>query len=302
MKIFAPDYYNDFKCIAGACRHNCCIGWEIDIDPDTYEYYLSLSGDFAERLKSNISFDGETACFLLTGSEERCPFLNENNLCDIILEAGENSLCQICTDHPRFRNFFSDRAETGLGLCCEEACRIILSKKDKTRIVLISDDKEIDEEPDETEQYFLNFRSRLFDTVRNREKTIDERINDMLKMCCSTLPEKSLSEWADIYLGLEHLDEEWVLKLKSLKGDNKQSFRTDTDSETALEQLLVYFLYRHLSPYGNIPALTAFAALSVYIIRSLSSGELNNLAEVTRMYSSEIEYSDENMELLLELL
>ena len=42
MKTVAPDYYPNFKCIASECRHNCCIGWEIDIDEDTFEYYKGL--------------------------------------------------------------------------------------------------------------------------------------------------------------------------------------------------------------------------------------------------------------------
>ena len=33
MKIIAPNYYPAFRCIADKCRHSCCIGWEIDIDP-----------------------------------------------------------------------------------------------------------------------------------------------------------------------------------------------------------------------------------------------------------------------------
>ena len=38
MKIIVPDYYKDFKCLAGDCKHSCCIGWEVDIDADTLEY------------------------------------------------------------------------------------------------------------------------------------------------------------------------------------------------------------------------------------------------------------------------
>ena len=34
MDIFAPSYYKKFKCIADKCHHNCCIGWEIDIDDE----------------------------------------------------------------------------------------------------------------------------------------------------------------------------------------------------------------------------------------------------------------------------
>ena len=54
MKIYVPDYYKDFRCLAGDCKHSCCIGWEIDIDEDTLDYYKSVEGEFGERLKNNI--------------------------------------------------------------------------------------------------------------------------------------------------------------------------------------------------------------------------------------------------------
>ena len=30
-----PSYYRQFRCIGSDCTDNCCIGWEIDIDPET---------------------------------------------------------------------------------------------------------------------------------------------------------------------------------------------------------------------------------------------------------------------------
>lgn len=87
MKTFVPDYYNDFKCLAGDCKHSCCIGWEIDIDADTLEYYNSVEGDFGKRLKNNISHNEDTAFFAMD-SCGRCPFLNEKGLCDIMLNLG----------------------------------------------------------------------------------------------------------------------------------------------------------------------------------------------------------------------
>ena len=35
MIFRTPDFYRDFHCIADRCSDSCCIGWEIDIDPDT---------------------------------------------------------------------------------------------------------------------------------------------------------------------------------------------------------------------------------------------------------------------------
>lgn len=37
MKLRKPDYYDRFRCIAGACKDSCCIGWEIDIDEKKQE-------------------------------------------------------------------------------------------------------------------------------------------------------------------------------------------------------------------------------------------------------------------------
>ena len=50
MKLFAPKYYEDFSCIADKCRHSCCIGWEIDIDPETLAKYSALTADYAAAI------------------------------------------------------------------------------------------------------------------------------------------------------------------------------------------------------------------------------------------------------------
>ena len=160
MKLYAPKYYKRFKCIADKCEHSCCIGWEIDVDADTLKQYKKVKGDFGKRLLENIDLKCDAPHFIL-GEKERCPFLNERGLCDIIIELGEDSLCDICSDHPRFRNFFSDREELGLGLCCEEACRLILSKEEPTEF--ISEDDGEDFELFEDEEILLSVRNELFD-------------------------------------------------------------------------------------------------------------------------------------------
>ena len=54
MKLLAPSYYKKFKCIADKCTHSCCIGWEIDIDTDTYEKYSRMSGEFGKEILKSI--------------------------------------------------------------------------------------------------------------------------------------------------------------------------------------------------------------------------------------------------------
>ena len=69
-----PKYYDKFKCIADKCTDNCCIGWEIEVDSSTNEFYNKVPGKFGKKLRENIK-DG---CFIL-GEDERCPFLNSKN-------------------------------------------------------------------------------------------------------------------------------------------------------------------------------------------------------------------------------
>ena len=160
MNIYAPDYYPRFRCIAGQCRHTCCEGWEIDIDEESLRKYRAVPGPFGERLRACIA-DTDPACFIL--DHDRCPLLNRDNLCDLILHCGEDFLCQICADHPRFRNFWSGRIEIGLGLACEEAARLILSCDHPLRLIRLEGEEE--EAPDETEEWLMNVRQGLLDGV-----------------------------------------------------------------------------------------------------------------------------------------
>ena len=111
MLLKMPSYCKNFRCIADKCTDNCCIGWEIDIDTSSAEYYKTVNGSFGEKLKNNIT-ESPAPSFILCG--ERCPFLNKQNLCDIIINLGEDKLCQICRDHPRYFEWFSNIKEGGI--------------------------------------------------------------------------------------------------------------------------------------------------------------------------------------------
>lgn len=47
MRVRVPDYFDGFSCLAGACPHSCCIGWEVVLDEDTVRRYQQLPGALA---------------------------------------------------------------------------------------------------------------------------------------------------------------------------------------------------------------------------------------------------------------
>ena len=294
MKIFAPDYYKDFRCLMGECKHTCCAGWEIDIDEETAEYYKSVPGDFGKKLCQNIDFGEDCASFILA-EHDRCPFLNKDGLCEIILNLGERAISQVCDDHPRFRNFYEGRTEIGLGLCCEAVAKMVIEKKTETVITEIEDDGEDYEILPEEEEFFA-LREKVFSIAQERETDLEKRIEKILGLCSAELPEKDFAEWAEIYLGLERLDEKWTEVLKKIR--ENPALPKDFD-EISAEQLLCYFLFRHLSPW-NLPETCAFAVLS--LLMTEKAAEQVGIYEGARLYSSEIEYSDENIDALLEII
>ena len=300
MKIVAPDYYTRFQCIAERCRHNCCIGWEIDIDEETYEKYRSVGGAFGARLREGIDLSSGQPCFRL-GEGERCVFLNERGLCDIISTLGESALCEICDSHPRYRNFFSDRTEVGLGLCCEEACRLILTNTDRVALTVLEDDGG-EEALCEEEVEFLAVRERMLGILQDRSLSFDTRVSNLMTYCGLHSDMRTPGEWAAIYRGLERLDGAWDAVLDRFAACG--SFATDGDRDVVWEQLAVYFLLRYTPDSlddGALARRVAFCLHAVRVLRTLGEGlDIEELIELCRMYSSEVEYSEENVEALMD--
>ena len=299
--MVVPSYYHKFKCIASACKHSCCIGWEIDIDTDCAKTYRAVAGEMGARLKNNIAWE-ETPHFIL-GEGERCPFLNERNLCDLILNLGEESLCEICREHPRFYNILPDRTEAGLGLCCEEAARLILGEVEC--VTLLSAPQGEDE--------ILAFRNHLIEIAQNRALTLRESCEKILKFCGKTL--ENLQNSAKILRDLERLDPIWDNTLdlleKPMDFDGFDSAMAERSYE--YEQFLVYLLYRHVASafdLGDAKTWGAFAVLGCEILYRMGaaiwteSGEFSfeEQVELARMFSSEIEYSEENLDRIFEHL
>lgn len=305
MNIAAPTYYKDFRCAAGACRHSCCIGWEIDIDEETAERYRELPGDEGRLLRENIA--GDPPHFVLD-ARGRCPCLTEDNLCRLILTLGEDSLCQICRDHPRFYNIWPGRTEVGLGASCETAAALILSQKTPFAF-------EQGDPPAEGEevQALYELRASLFRAAYDGSRTLEETEDELLRLTGAALPPFTPGAWAMLYEGLERLDEAWSGELELLRRTTSADLaafdRYMGERVREYRNMLAYFLYFHMAEAledGDVPARAAFAVLSVRLLHTLGAcryGEkgafsFEDQVDLFRMYSAEVEYSLDNMGVL----
>lgn len=178
MKTIVPHYYKDFKCIASKCTDTCCAGWEIIIDDETYKNYNNVSGEFGERLRSNLILyeDGEPGFVL---QNNNCPFLNKNNLCDIYTELGEKSLCYTCKTYPRLIEEYSNLREIGVSLSCPEAARLILQGP-KPITFEVSDDYEEENPYDDINfdisMQLISARKMALDILQDRSIDLNHRI------------------------------------------------------------------------------------------------------------------------------
>ena len=129
----------------------------------------------------------------------------------------------------------------------------------------------------------------------------------MLIECNTSLPQKSIEDWADTFLGYERLDESWTDILHKLKDYSKANItafeKYIKQREQEYEQLLVYLIYRYYANAFDLldgALFVSFAALSYKLIYAIGavifteygSFSVEKQIELIRMFSAEIEYSD----------
>ncbi len=145
MLLEYPLFYPDFACIGKACKDSCCKDWVIDIDFDTAEKYQRMEGSLGEKLRKKLhKKDGEF--YFDVEKDGRCPFLQEDGLCEIQKERGEEELSKVCDAYPRRECIFYPYIQLDLHLSCEEAAKFILSWKGELIREELEDDRLTDEE------------------------------------------------------------------------------------------------------------------------------------------------------------
>lgn len=137
IKLETPSYIKEFSCIGGKCEDSCCIGWDIDIDRISFKKYFKTDNvEMRKMFQKNIhnneyctSPDVDYGRVKLKKGK-RCAFLDDENLCVIYKNLGEDNLSNVCTCYPRILNLVDGHYERSLDVACPEAARILLAKEE----------------------------------------------------------------------------------------------------------------------------------------------------------------------------
>lgn len=182
MRYYYPCYFDSFRCVGGMeCPDSCCHIWQVTVDKKTLKKYRKVQGELGRRMRDKI--DKRTGNIEPYGPENRCEFLNENNLCDIVLELGEDYLCNTCHTHPRHEEVYYNVRERSLAITCPIVCKELLLREEPVEIEIKEDNKK-----DMPDRHFdmplyslLSYtRDNMLDLLKRRETGIFHR---MLLIC-----------------------------------------------------------------------------------------------------------------------
>ena len=289
-----PTFYHTFQCKANQCHHTCCQKWTIDVDEETAKLYQTLPTPLGEDLRKFMTVDDEGYYFMFSDKQPTCPLLREDGLCRVVLELGEDSLCDTCHMHPRFYKYIEDLELCGVGLSCEESVeKLLATEGDQLQFTIEDDDCEFTAE----------------------DRPVLENIFDLLALginpaiCQFTLNHSIhyCQELVTVYKKTEPIDEEWTKQLAHLEAilssteasTTMDLLKADTIDVSALNKVYQYILYRQIDMLAeySLESLVRYAFDATVFI-ALLTHQFGNLPEQIRRWSEQIEYDEDNVAFL----
>ena len=121
-----PIFFDNFSCVAGACRNTCCAGWNISVDEVTAGKYK----------KNNIKLDGKQMPLREDG---RCSCLRDDGLCALVCKYGENMLSYTCDFFPRTALENDNYIELYLDNACQAVLEFLMTDNSENRHLTFTD-------------------------------------------------------------------------------------------------------------------------------------------------------------------
>ena len=289
-----PTIYHAFQCKADQCENTCCQLWTIDIDEPTAKRYHAMTGSLGESLRQAITVDDEGSHFIFSKAQPMCPLLNEKGLCKVVLELGEEGLCDTCHMHPRFYKYIEDLELCGVGLSCEASVELLARQEPMDLLLFTIED-------DHKE---FNSEERL--TLHNVFELLAFDLDPNLFKYTPKPSKQSFKELLDLYKQTEPIDENWTAQVNTLSSKLDQliaSVQTyiqhkDMSLFTKVYQDILYRQIDMLSDY-SLESILAYAKDGTDYILIASALEGQPLKQIAR-WSQQIEYDEDNVALLLQ--
>ncbi|WP_296135399.1 flagellin lysine-N-methylase [uncultured Eubacterium sp.] len=303
MKIVKPTFYKNFKCIAGDCPDSCCQGWEVDADSDSLEYYKTLDNslEIKKRIDSVISKDEFDNTIFTLAPKKRCPFLNDENLCDMHIAIGGEHTPYTCRTFPRFIYDFGATREIGISFSCPVASDMMYNTESFDFETDINSDLPTLNDID-AEKYFLLYKGRAeaYKIAKDKNKSIRERLSDLLDL--GVLLQEKLFPYDeggddiaffDVFKNPELINPEWKEKVENF------SLKQVSDTQSN-ENILMYFLYKYLmqAVYDD----DALSKIKMAVLGVLINTYFGEDSWTVHLWSKETEHSQYNMDRYKKLL
>ena len=272
-----PTIYHTFQCKADRCENTCCQLWTIDIDEVTAERYHTMTGPLGESLRQAITVDDEGSHFVFSKEQPMCPLLNEQGLCKVVLELGEEGLCDTCHMHPRFYKYIEDLELCGVGLSCEATVELLTEDTQSDQVIFTIEDDQGEFSPDE----------RL--TIQNIFELLALDIDSSYFQYSPNPDVQYYAKLLNLYGTTEPIDEEWTTQINILSHDTGklitavQSYIENHDMGL-FNKVFQYILYRQIDMLADysLEAILSYARDGVEYILMASALEGLPLKQVAR--------------------
>ena len=258
----APGFMKEFCCVAEACDDNCCHGWRVDIDKDTYQAYRQcrdpeLGGELrAKTARAGDTADGGRYAKILMTEEGNCPFLSGEGLCRIQRKLGEGMLSRTCRRYPRVVHSIGGVLEMTAQLSCPAVARAALLPPEPMAFSVMASDRDCPpnavfappEQPDKPGHYFAELRAFGISVLQNRVYTVPERLV-LLGMFLRQLPENgalipSLISAANKQYGKAEETKEQLGIIQAVPGLQIQLLKLIVDHKKKASSLKYQDIYR----------------------------------------------------------
>ncbi|MBQ4373659.1 MAG: flagellin lysine-N-methylase [Lachnospiraceae bacterium] len=177
MKTNVISFYHEFHCLAGACPHSCCRGWQIPVDEATYQRYQSLKGLRGYSLRRHIK-RGEP--HVIRPVLFRCPFENSDHLCQHQCNGQTDLMPLVCRVYPRHSVSYGSFTEVTFEASCPVIAAMLV--KQRERLTFLSYDHPVDpvwvmeNEDEEFLDFLLRDREKILDFLWAKERPLHEQM------------------------------------------------------------------------------------------------------------------------------